>query len=103
MPFGHAHFLMLLPPDEPLAKEYSVGWIVKDRTDLWWCVNVVIVLPAAKSQSLPNHSLVQAEQYHFPSAAHRTVESIDAVMTCGSDSWHLTSDTVAVWPVKTCT
>jgi hypothetical protein len=32
---------------------------------------------------------------------HRTVESMLPVMTCGSDSWHLTSATVAVWPERT--
>lgn len=31
------------------------------------------------------------------------VESMDPVMTCGSDSWHLTSETVAVWPERMCT
>lgn len=32
-PSGHFHFLMLLPPAEPEAKVYSVGWIVNARTD----------------------------------------------------------------------
>ena len=33
--------------------------------------------------------------------AYLTVESILPVMTCGSDSWHLTSATVPVWPERT--
>lgn len=69
VPFGHAHFLMLLPPAEPVAKLYSVGCTAIDRTLLWWCVKVVIVLPAARSHN-------------------RTVESMLPVMTCGSLSWH---------------
>ena len=32
---------------------------------------------------------------------HRTVESMDPVITCGSESWHLTSATVAEWPERT--
>ena len=83
VPSGHFHFLMLLPPAEPEAKEYSVGWMVRARTDFLWCVSVVKVLPAARSHS-------------------RIVESILPVITWGSDSWHLTSATVAVWPAKTC-
>ena len=43
---------MLLPPAEPVAKEYSVGWMVTARTDFLWWVSVTIVLPAAKSHSL---------------------------------------------------
>jgi hypothetical protein len=84
VPFGHAHFLMLFPPAEPVAKLYSVGWIASDRTLLWWCVKVVIVLPAARSHS-------------------RTVESMLPVMTCGSLSWHWTVEMVPVCPVRTCT
>ena len=34
-------------------------------------------------------------------STHRTVESMLPVMTWGSDSWHFTSATVAVWPAKT--
>lgn len=34
---------------------------------------------------------------------HLTVESMLPVMTCGSDSWHLTSEMVAVWPARTWT
>lgn len=30
------------------------------------------------------------------------VESMELVMTCGSESWHLTSATVAEWPERTC-
>ena len=33
VPSGHFHFLMLLPPAEPDANEYSVGWIARARTD----------------------------------------------------------------------
>src|SRR6266702_359123 len=51
-PSGHFHFLMLFPPPEPVAKEYSVGWMAIARTDFLWCVSVTIVLPAAKSHSL---------------------------------------------------
>lgn len=32
-PSGDFHFLMLFPPAEPVAKEYSVGWMVIARTD----------------------------------------------------------------------
>jgi hypothetical protein len=32
-PSGHFHFLILLPPAEPEAKENSVGWIARDLTD----------------------------------------------------------------------
>ena len=32
-PSGHFHFLILLPPAEPDAKEYSVGWMARARTD----------------------------------------------------------------------
>lgn len=52
MPSGHFHFLMLLPPDEAEANEYSVGWMASDRTDLWWWVSCEIVLPAARSHNL---------------------------------------------------
>lgn len=82
VPSGHFHFLILLPPAEPDAKEYSVGWIASARTDFLWCVRVVKVFPAARSHK-------------------RTVESILPVMTCGSDSWHFTSATVDVCPAKT--
>lgn len=62
-PSGHFHFFILpsvhphgdtylLPPAEPLAKLYSVGWIVKARTDFLWWVRVVMLLPAARSHSL---------------------------------------------------
>ena len=33
VPSGHFHFLILLPPADPDAKEYSVGWIARARTD----------------------------------------------------------------------
>jgi hypothetical protein len=33
--------------------------------------------------------------------AYRTVESILPVIICGSESWHLTSETVPVCPVRT--
>ena len=52
VPSGQVHFLMLLPPAEPDANEYSVGWIASARTDFLWWVSVTMVLPAAKSQSL---------------------------------------------------
>lgn len=52
LPSGHFHFLMLLPPAEAEAKEYSVGWMASARTDFLWWVSVTIVLPAAKSHSL---------------------------------------------------
>jgi hypothetical protein len=81
-PSGHFHFLMLFPPAEAEANEYSVGWMASARIDFLWCVNVTIVLPAARSQS-------------------RTVESMLPVMTCGSESWHLTSAMVAVCPDRT--
>lgn len=71
----------MLPPAEPLANEYSIGWIASARTLFLWCVSVVIVLPAARSQ-------------------RRIVESIEPVMICGSDSWHFTSAIVPVWPVS---
>lgn len=32
-PSGHFHFLILFPPAEPDAKEYSVGCIASARTD----------------------------------------------------------------------
>jgi hypothetical protein len=52
VPSGHFHFLMLLPPADADAKEYSVGWIANARIDFLWWVNVTIVFPAAKSHSL---------------------------------------------------
>ena len=51
-PSGHFHFLILLPPADADANEYSVGWIAKARTDFLWWVRVTIVLPAAKSHNL---------------------------------------------------
>ena len=51
-PSGHFHFLMLLPPADPEAKEYSVGWMASARTDFLWWVSVTIVLPAARSHNL---------------------------------------------------
>lgn len=51
-PSGHFHFLMLFPPAEPDAKEYSVGWMASARTDFLWCVSVTIVFPAARSHNL---------------------------------------------------
>lgn len=43
---------MLLPPAEPDAKEYSVGWMARARTDFLWCVSVTEVFPAARSHNL---------------------------------------------------
>lgn len=62
VPSGHFHFLMLFPPADAEANEYSVGCIASARTDFLWCVRVVRVLPAARSHN-------------------RTVESMLPVMT----------------------
>lgn len=37
-----------------------------------------------------------------PKDTYRTVESMLPVITCGSDSWHLTSAIVPVCPARTC-
>src|SRR5436190_15042610 len=79
-PSGHFHCLMEFVL--PLAKVNSLGWVARDRTPFLWWVSTPMVLPAARSQ-------------------RRMWESREPVMTCGSDSWHFTSATVAVWPERT--
>ena len=100
VPAGQAHFLMLFPPADPEAKEYSVGWTASARTDFLWCVKVAIVFPAARSQSL--HAVSDTVTNNKARIAfYRTVLSIEPVMTWGSLSWHWTLATVEVWPLST--
>lgn len=79
-PSGHFHFLMLFPPAEPVAKEYSVGWMASARTDFLWCVSVTIVLPAAKSHSLQSNVRSPTRSARV-ALTHRTVESMLPVIT----------------------
>jgi hypothetical protein len=71
---------MLFPPAEPVAKEYSVGWMAIARTDFLWWVSVTIVLPAAKSHNL---QVQRQTQQNAPRDVftHRTVESMLPVIT----------------------
>ena len=53
----------LLPPALALAKLYSDGCTASARTDLLWCVRVVIHLPAARSHNL--HTQINYEIRHW--------------------------------------
>lgn len=82
VPWGKAHFLIRSAEAE--AKENSVGCAARALTPFLWCVRVVMVRPVEMSHK-------------------RTVESMEAVMTCGSHSAVRRDMIVLVCPAKTWT
>ena len=76
-----------------------------------------MVLPGARSHNLVKKRFTRSAVFHVigiegsnvylpqvkikKGRAYLTVESMLPVMTWGSDSWHLTSATVPVWPERT--